>query len=123
MPEEALANLSPTYIVPLVAYLAHESCEENGSLFEVAGGFISKLRWNRSAGHLFDLDNFTPEAVRDNWSKVTDFTVNEFPTGPHDTFAKVTENVERMKEKKEKGGATGGVNVPSDILNSKLKSD
>jgi len=64
MPEEALANLSPTYIVPLVAYLASDVCEENGSLFEVAGGFVSKLRWNRTAGHLFDLDSFTPEAVR-----------------------------------------------------------
>jgi len=45
MSKEALANLSPKYIVPIVAWLAHEECEENGSLFEVAGGFVSKFRW------------------------------------------------------------------------------
>jgi len=45
MPAEVLEKLDPKYIVPLVAYLAHDSCQENGSLFEVAGGFIGKLRW------------------------------------------------------------------------------
>jgi hypothetical protein len=45
LPKEVLANLHPKYIVPLVAYLSHESCEETGGLFEVAGGFISKYRW------------------------------------------------------------------------------
>jgi len=45
MPPEVLSKLDPKYVVPLVAYLSHDSCSENGSLFEVAGGFISKLRW------------------------------------------------------------------------------
>lgn len=62
MPPEALKNLKSIYIVPLVAYLAHESCEENGSVFELGAGWISKLRWQRSNGALFDLP-FTPEDV------------------------------------------------------------
>jgi hypothetical protein len=45
MPQEVLTNLDPKFVIPLVAYLAHESCKENGSLFEIAGGFIAKLRW------------------------------------------------------------------------------
>ena len=45
MPAEVLEKLDPKYVVPLVAYLVHESSTENGSLFEVAGGFIAKLRW------------------------------------------------------------------------------
>jgi NAD(P)-dependent dehydrogenase (short-subunit alcohol dehydrogenase family) len=45
MPKEVLENLDPKYIIPLVAYLAHENCKENGGLFEVAGGFVAKLRW------------------------------------------------------------------------------
>lgn len=45
MPPEALANLKSSYIVPLVGYLAHESCDENGSIFELGAGWISKLRW------------------------------------------------------------------------------
>lgn len=82
MSKEALANLSPKYIVPLVAYLAHESCEETGSLFEVAGGFIGKFRWNRSAGHSFDYDNMTVEEVKKQWAKLCDFEKDsEFPEG------------------------------------------
>jgi hypothetical protein len=41
---EVIANLKADFIVPVVAYLAHDSCEETGSLFEVAGGYVSKLR-------------------------------------------------------------------------------
>ena len=45
LPPAALEMLKAEYVVPLVAYLAHESCEENGSIFEVAAGFCAKLRW------------------------------------------------------------------------------
>jgi len=45
MKGEFLDALKPEYVVPLVGYLCHESCKENGGLFEVGGGFISKLRW------------------------------------------------------------------------------
>eukprot|EP00058_Branchiostoma_floridae_P005319 XP_002590807.1 hypothetical protein BRAFLDRAFT_125736 [Branchiostoma floridae] len=42
MPQEVLDMLNPSYIAPLVMYLCHESCQENGGLFEVGGGWISK---------------------------------------------------------------------------------
>lgn len=42
MPEEVLSMLAPEYVAPFVAYLCHESCEENGSLYEVGAGFIAK---------------------------------------------------------------------------------
>lgn len=45
LPKEALANLDPKFIVPLVGYLASDACEETGSLFEIAAGYIGKLRW------------------------------------------------------------------------------
>lgn len=54
-PKEVAANFKPDYIVPLVAYLAHEECQENGSLFEVVGGYVAKHRIQRSEGALFDL--------------------------------------------------------------------
>lgn len=55
LPPTALAMLKPEYVVPLVAYLCHPSCEETGSVFELGGGYIAKLRWQRSAGAMFDL--------------------------------------------------------------------
>ena len=105
LPKEALANLDPKFVIPLVGYLAHESCEETGSLFEIAAGFIAKLRWQRTQGYMFDLP-YTAEEVRDKWANICDFETNpEYPTGSSDTFAKVNENVERISIKKEEEAA------------------
>ena len=62
MPKKLYESLKAEYIVPLVAYLAHDSCIETGSVFEVGAGYIAKLRWQRSEGVFFDLP-FTPEQV------------------------------------------------------------
>jgi NAD(P)-dependent dehydrogenase (short-subunit alcohol dehydrogenase family) len=48
MPPDVLKAVNPSLVVPLVAYLSHDSCKENGGLFEVGGGFVAKLRWQRT---------------------------------------------------------------------------
>jgi hypothetical protein len=50
MPAEVVEMLKPDYVAPFVAYLCHESSNENGGLFEVGAGYIAKHRWQRSAG-------------------------------------------------------------------------
>ena len=50
LPEKYLKLLDPDHITGIVSYLAHESSSENGSSFEVGGGWYSKIRWQRSAG-------------------------------------------------------------------------
>ena len=96
--DDILQAMNPTYIVPLVLYLAHESNTETGSLFETGGGFISKYRWNRSEGVMMDLP-FTPEDVRNQWEKIVDFRKNEFPLSSADTLPKILENAERSKNR------------------------
>lgn len=77
LPPDMMELLKPDYIAPFVAYLCHESCEDTGGLFEVAAGWCSKTRWERSAGHFFDLKNLSVESIRDGWSNVVDFENGE----------------------------------------------
>ncbi|KAL6043134.1 hypothetical protein STEG23_019315, partial [Scotinomys teguina] len=76
MPEDIVEALKPEYVAPLVLWLCHESCEENGGLFEVGAGWIGKLRWERTLGAIVRQKNqpMTPEAVRANWGKICDFS-------------------------------------------------
>merc|ERR1740117_2470733 len=74
MPAEVVEALKPDYVAPFVAYFAHESCEDNGGLFEVGAGFIAKQRWQRSAGHQFNVKGITVDTVAADWKKVGDFS-------------------------------------------------
>merc|ERR1712159_197354 len=61
MPEEVVKALAPEYVAPFVGYLSHESCQDNGGLFEVGAGYIAKQRWQRSEGVQYQINGFTPE--------------------------------------------------------------
>ena len=74
MPKEVTDALKTEYVAPFVASLCHESCVDNGNLYEVGAGYIAKQRWQRSAGHQYDVDTLTPESVRDAWAHVGDFS-------------------------------------------------
>ncbi|KAE9363096.1 multifunctional beta-oxidation protein-like protein [Stipitochalara longipes BDJ] len=85
MPPDILANLKPDWVVPLVAVLVHKDAEENGAIFEVGGGHIAKLRWERSSGLLLKADDtYTPGAILKKWDQVSNFKNAEYPTGVAD---------------------------------------
>eukprot|EP00356_Strombidium_inclinatum_P009102 CAMPEP_0170488198 /NCGR_PEP_ID=MMETSP0208-20121228/6809_1 /TAXON_ID=197538 /ORGANISM="Strombidium inclinatum, Strain S3" /LENGTH=454 /DNA_ID=CAMNT_0010762703 /DNA_START=29 /DNA_END=1393 /DNA_ORIENTATION=- len=99
MPQEAVDALKPEYVAPFVGYLCHESSTENGSLFEAGAGFIAKMRFERSAGHQYDLVNFTPGAVKENWEKVIDFSKDAtHPESNQEMLEIVMNNLDNIKE-------------------------
>ena len=63
MPKEVFVEMKPEYITPIVGVLAHESCPDNGALFEAGGGYFGKTRWNRSEGVLFNFKDLSPENI------------------------------------------------------------
>nr|XP_023016519.1 peroxisomal multifunctional enzyme type 2 [Leptinotarsa decemlineata] len=74
LPPELFEQLKPELIAPVVAYLCHESCQENGSIIESAAGWAGKCSIFRANGSLLRNaieEGVTVEAVRDRWQKVT----------------------------------------------------
>jgi multifunctional beta-oxidation protein len=49
MSPEELMNIRPELVTPFVAFLVHQSTNsETGSIFEIGGGHMGKLRWQRA---------------------------------------------------------------------------
>jgi multifunctional beta-oxidation protein len=91
MPPEMLKELTPDFIVPLVAALTHpDGPDANGKLFEAGAGFIAELRWERSRGVIFKPDEtFTPSAIKARWNEIADFSNPTYPKSLGSTNPKV----------------------------------
>jgi multifunctional beta-oxidation protein len=95
MPPDVLELMKPEWVVPLVAVLVHKNnTTETGSIFEVGGGHIAKLRWERAGGQLLKADDsYTPSAVLKKWDEVIDFSNPQHPTGTNDFLGLLEESM------------------------------
>lgn len=100
LPPEVFDALSPDHIAPIVAWLCHEDCEENGTIVEAAGGWAGRYRWQRSKGIVLT-DQRTKmvslENVKDGWEKVVDMSEHEYPDSTQgatmDVVARIQESM------------------------------
>jgi 3-hydroxyacyl-CoA dehydrogenase/3a,7a,12a-trihydroxy-5b-cholest-24-enoyl-CoA hydratase len=100
LPPDLVAALKPEYVAPLVAWLCHESCKENGQIFEVGAGWIAKLRWQRTAGAFLETANSkipTPEEVAKNWEAVSSFDKPTYPTSASEAITMLVERINKAK--------------------------
>ena len=74
--------MKPDWVVPLVGTLVHESCKENGSIFEAAAGHYAKIRWERSKGFVANPESLSADLVLKNWQKITNWSGAEHPMQP-----------------------------------------
>lgn len=98
LPAALHAALAPAAAAPLVLCLAHEGCPESGAVFESAGGWAAKLRWERAPG-LRGGPALTPEAVAAQWGDVVGFEgaagrEDCHPTDNRSGLARALENLE-----------------------------
>lgn len=113
MPPDLLDALKPEAVAPFVAYLCHETCPTTGGVFELGAGWISRLRWQRSAGVSLaptgaGEGEISVEAVRDAWSKAGQFDAGaSFPDSTQSAFEPILATLRSH----EKGGSGGGGEV------------
>ncbi|KAK7115689.1 peroxisomal multifunctional enzyme type 2-like [Littorina saxatilis] len=119
MPPDLIEGLKPDYNVPLVLYLCHDSSPTSGDCFEMGAGWISQVRFERSKGAVVRTrDSFgTPEAVRENWEKITDFTDSDKPTRGNTPFL-----VEMLNKFKEEASATPSSGTEGGTLQNKISA-
>lgn len=92
--EDILKAVHPRFVVPLVAVLASKECPDNGAMFEVGGGWITKLRLQRAEGVMLPPDA-SPEKILENWEKVGDFSRrSDYPSSGSDSLERMFANFE-----------------------------
>ena len=79
------------YVAPLVVYLAHEDCQESGTIFEASAGSFKKLRWERTEGlNVYpEQDTLDINTIAENWDKITDFSESEHPLHMGDSLERM----------------------------------
>uniref|UniRef100_V9I8H5 Peroxisomal multifunctional enzyme type 2 n=1 Tax=Apis cerana TaxID=7461 RepID=V9I8H5_APICE len=77
LPPDFFKELKPELIAPVVVWLCHEKCMENGSIIESALGWAGKCHVIRSSGSTLRQDlssEITPEDVENKWQAITDMS-------------------------------------------------
>jgi len=84
LPPQVVEALRPEYVSGMVVWLCHESCTETGGLFEVGGGYMGKVRWQRSKGQVWRMGRtIAPADVREQCRRSpASKTLNIPPTPP-----------------------------------------
>jgi NAD(P)-dependent dehydrogenase (short-subunit alcohol dehydrogenase family) len=75
-------KVAPERVSPVVAYLAHESCDATGRVFSVGGGRVAEVFIGEAQG--FHSADLTPELVAENWGTITDRTGYVVPNNSGD---------------------------------------
>jgi len=83
----------------LVGYLCHDSCTESGGIFEALGGWISRVRWERTKGVFFQRDHIpSPEEIRAKWDVINDWKDSTNPTSGGEAIASLVSHLQEQQK-------------------------
>lgn len=93
LPSDIVNILKPDYVAPLVGFLAHDSNQISGGVFEVGSGWFAPVRWQRAAGHRLRTNGqLSLETVAATWPRFNSFDgkVN-YPKNAQESFGSIVE--------------------------------
>lgn len=93
--------MAPEKVAPLVAFLVSDENKTNGAVYEVGGGWIGRVRWERAAGLFIPINpegNLTCEKVKAGFANAVDFDPKKvtFPTTTASQMEMVAKNVPEL---------------------------
>lgn len=110
-PEEMVQAFKPDYVAPIVGYLTSEANQETTQgLYEVSGGWVAAVRWQRAYGHAFS-GKVTPERLMAKWDQVVKFDENAtYPNSTAESLEQIIANFGAgdAEGEEEEGSADGG---------------
>jgi NAD(P)-dependent dehydrogenase (short-subunit alcohol dehydrogenase family) len=71
MPPDMLAKLGPEFVSPLVAYLCAEDCQDNGQIYAVGGGYVSRVAIVEGEGVAFK-GPMSVDDIAKRWAEIND---------------------------------------------------
>lgn len=77
--EQISSPIGPRYLSQLAVWLSHPETKETGSVFELGGGYIHKVRLELSRGLHLPGDEHTAENIAAGLDKLNDFTDSLHP--------------------------------------------
>ncbi|XP_073827829.1 peroxisomal Multifunctional enzyme type 2 [Musca autumnalis] len=102
LPDMLFNELKPQLIAPVVVYMCHESCDENGTYIESAAGWATKVHSVRGKGTVLrtsiEQDTISLEAVQKAWGKVTDMSEAKHLNAISEASGYLLEVLEKLKE-------------------------
>ncbi|EJF64655.1 multifunctional beta-oxidation protein [Dichomitus squalens LYAD-421 SS1] len=104
------------YIAPLVGYLSSDANDETtGGIFQIAGGWIAQIQWQRAGGHGFPVNKpLQPEDIIAKWKVLTDFDDGRAtnPASTQEAFMQIAENFGNVDENAASGSDPGSPDSP-----------
>ena len=91
LPPEVLRMLDPSHVTPLVTYLSSAECDISGGIYELGGGWYSKVKWSRSTGVALGSTNSpaSAETIAENMANIEGGEL-QYPDCPSNALAAMT---------------------------------
>ncbi|OXA59837.1 peroxisomal multifunctional enzyme type 2 [Folsomia candida] len=92
LPPDLHSALKPELIAPVVAWMCHEDCDDNGVVVEAAAGFAARYKLFRSKGAVLREtlnEPLTIEAVQQKWDTILDMSEPDCPESAEEAMGKM----------------------------------